>query len=214
MNQDLELKCSFCTKKVCLTDSDKKLPSFCPMPVSEDLIEESKNAYLENENIRTIAHSSAKVESEGYCRWPRIEETIHFANHLKAKTIGIAHCAGLMKEAKIAHQIFESHGFKTHSICCKVGKIEKTELGLADSDKIRPGQFESACNPIGQAWLLDKAGSDLNVVMGLCVGHDSLFFMHSKAPATVLIAKDRVTGHNPVAALYTCDSYYKRLKES
>lgn len=47
-----------------------------------------------------------------------------------------------------------------------------------------------------------------------CVGHDSLFFMHSKVPATVLVAKDRVLGHNPVACLYTSHSYYRRLSKS
>jgi uncharacterized metal-binding protein len=51
-------------------------------------------------------------------------------------------------------------------------------------------------------------------VVGLCVGHDSLFFRHSVAPVTVLVAKDRVTGHNPVAALYTSHSYYRRLREN
>jgi len=53
----------------------------------------------------------------------------------------------------------------------------------------------------------------LNVLIGLCVGHDSLFFKYSRAPVTVLVAKDRVLGHNPVAALYTSNSYYRRLKE-
>ena len=91
--------------------------------------------------------------------------------------------------------------------------MNKEELGIDDSEKVRPGEYETACNPIGQAKILDKAGCQLNVVIGLCVGHDSLFFMHSKAPATVLIAKDRVLGHNPAAALYTSHSYYKRLKK-
>jgi uncharacterized metal-binding protein len=94
-----------------------------------------------------------------------------------------------------------------------VGSIPKDEIGLADGEKIRPGQFEALCNPIGQARLLNEAGTELNIVVGLCVGHDSLFFRHSEAPVTVLVAKDRVTGHNPVAALYTSHSYYRRLRE-
>ncbi len=61
--------------------------------------------------------------------------------------------------------------------------------------------------------MLDAAGTQLNVVIGLCVGHDRLFFMHSQAPTTVLVAKDRVLGHNPVAALYNSHSCYSRLKE-
>ena len=154
------------------------------------------------------------MEAEGYCKWTRIEEIIQFARKLKVDTIGIAHCVGLKKEARIAHQIFESAGFTVHSVCCKVGKIDKEDLGITDAEKINPGEFEAACNPIAQAKLLEKAGSQLNVVIGLCVGHDSLFFMHSKAPATVLVAKDRVLGHNPVAALYTNHSYYKKLTKN
>jgi uncharacterized metal-binding protein len=98
------------------------------------------------------------------------------------------------------------------AVICKVGSIPKEEIGLADEEKITPGQFEALCNPIGQAKLLNAAGTGLNVLVGLCVGHDSLFFRHSVAPVTVLIAKDRVTGHNPAATLYTSHSYYSRLK--
>ena len=53
--------------------------------------------------------------------------------------------------------------------------------------------------------------TDLNVIIGLCVGHDSLFIKYSKALVTTLITKDRVLGHNPAAALYTSGFYYKRL---
>jgi uncharacterized metal-binding protein len=48
-------------------------------------------------------------------------------------------------------------------------------------------------------------------VVGLCVGHDSLFFKYAQAPTTVLVAKDRVFGHNPAAALYLSRSYYRKL---
>jgi len=59
------------------------------------------------------------------------------------------------------------------------------------------------CSPLGQADLLNEAGTDFNIVMGLCVGHDALFCKHSKAPVTTLIAKDRVLAHNPAGALYS-----------
>ena len=70
------------------------------------------------------------------------------------------------------------------------------------------------CNPVLQAKLLNKAKTDLNVVVGLCVGHDSLFYKYSEALTTTAVTKDRVLGHNPVAALYTADSYYSKLKKS
>ena len=56
-------------------------------------------------------------------------------------------------------------------------------------------------------------GDDLNVVLGLCVGHDALFLKRATAFTTVLAAKDRVTGHNPLAAVYTVHSYYRKLKK-
>ena len=51
-----------------------------------------------------------------------------------------------------------------------------------------------------------------NVLLGLCVGHDSLFFKYTEAPCTVLAVKDRLLGHNPLAAVYNVDSYYRCLK--
>jgi len=65
------------------------------------------------------------------------------------------------------------------------------------------------CNPIAQAQLLNKAGTQLNIVLGLCVGHDSMFYKYSDAMVTTLVAKDRVTGHSPAAAIYCSESYFK-----
>ena len=71
-------------------------------------------------------------------------------------------------------------------------------MGLADSQKVRPGHFEPMCNPISQAELLNRHGCELTVLMGLCVGHDSLFFRYSTGLVTVLVVKDRVLAHNPI----------------
>ena len=67
------------------------------------------------------------------------------------------------------------------------------------------------CNPVMQAKILNKEKTDMNIVMGLCVGHDSLFYKYSEALVTTLVAKDRVMGHNPAAALYTSESSYGKL---
>ena len=63
-----------------------------------------------------------------------------------------------------------------------------------------------------QAEAANESDVELNVLMGLCVGHDSLFIMNAKAPVTVLAVKDRVLGHNPMAAVYQIDAYYRYLK--
>jgi len=67
------------------------------------------------------------------------------------------------------------------------------------------------CNPILQALLLNEEKTDFNIIVGLCVGHDSLFMKYSDALTTTLIAKDRVLGHNPAAALYLSESYYTKV---
>jgi len=159
-----------------------------------------------------LALAAARTEADRYPLEPRVEEVMSFARRIGAQRLGIASCVGLIEEARTLQEIFEVRGFQVHSVCCKVGSIAKEEIGLGDEEKIHPGQFEPLCNPIGQAKLLNEARTELNVAVGLCVGHDSLFFRHSEAPVTVLIAKDRVTGHNPAAVLYTSHSYYSRLR--
>jgi uncharacterized metal-binding protein len=183
------------------------------MPVEFEQLAAVERSYLEDEELRKLARESARTESAGYCRNTRIQEIMDFARRIGATRLGIAHCVGLMEEARIAREIFLSNGFEVDAICCKVGSIEKEKVGLKDEEKVHPGHFEALCNPVAQAALLARAGTQLNVVIGLCVGHDSLFFMHSRAPVTVLVAKDRVLGHNPVAALYTSHSYYRHLKQ-
>jgi uncharacterized metal-binding protein len=214
MVTDNGLKCAICGVQACSAEpGSKKHPAYCPIPAESDLLQKVEQAYVEPGQVRRLALESARTEAAGYCRSTRIEEMIDFAHRLGVERLGIAHCVGLKREAKLARDIFMAAGFQVHTVCCKVGAISKEKIGLHDEEKVRPGQYETLCSPVGQAALLDKAGTQLNVVIGLCVGHDSLFFMHSTAPATVLVAKDRVLGHNPVACLYTTHSYYRRLTE-
>ena len=215
MDTRTELRCTMCGVNACTHEPPSgKLPSFCPMAAESDLLPGAERSYLENEQLRKLACESARTESAGYCRATRIQEIMDFARRMGANRLGIAHCVGLIKEAAIAREIFLASGFEVEAICCKVGSIDKEKVGLKDEEKVFPGQFEALCNPVAQAALLAEAGTQLNVVIGLCVGHDSLFFMHSRAPVTVLVAKDRVLGHNPVAALYTSHSYYRGLKDA
>lgn len=206
--------CPLCGVRACCEEpGSKDYPSFCPMQNEEELLKEVEKIYLEEGQTRDLALESARTEAEGYCRRTRVEEIMVFARKIGAEKLGIAHCVGLMREAKMAHDIFTANGFEVYAACCKVGSIAKEKIGLKEEEKVRPGTYEALCSPVGQAKLLAKAGTQLNVLIGLCVGHDSLFFMYSEAPVTVLVAKDRVTGHNPVAALYTSHSYYHRLLE-
>jgi uncharacterized metal-binding protein len=77
--------------------------------------------------------------------------------------------------------------------------IDKKQFDLP---YVRKVDRESMCNPAGQADLLNRAGSELNILCGLCVGHDAVFSLRCRAPITTLIAKDRVLAHNPAGAVY------------
>ena len=111
-------------------------------------------------------------------------------------------CIGLENEARIIHKIL-AKDFEVHSVCCKVLGFNKDDFGL---EKLHGEGFEAACNPIGQAMVLNKEKTQLNIILGLCIGHDILFTEHSKAPVTTLAVKDRVLAHNPLGAIYS--NYY------
>ncbi len=205
--------CAYCppTLRACRQgESETRGPGFCPSKVDDAGIDAAGLAYRDD-FLRRVAHASALVESEGYCRWTRVEEIVQFAKKLGFTRLGIATCISFVDLARTLSAIFESHGFTVASVACKNGGVPKEDVGVRDSEKIRPGTFEPMCNPISQAELLNRAGCELNVVLGLCVGHDSLFFHHSAGLATTLVAKDRVLAHNPVGALQLADTYYQRV---
>jgi uncharacterized metal-binding protein len=128
------------------------------------------------------------------------------------KRLGLAFCMGLFKEAAVVSELLESKGFSVISVVCKAGGTPKTSIGIDMEHTIEQTLDEAMCNPIFQAKLLNRQKCDFNILLGLCVGHDSIFFKYAEAPTTVLAVKDRVTGHNPLAAIYTMDSYYRKIK--
>jgi uncharacterized metal-binding protein len=198
--------CAECGQKACISANEEAYPRNCPShePGREDLLAQYKSGEAGH-----LARNAALVEGHGYCRLTRVEEIMDFARRCGFSRLGLAHCVGLQDEAAIVARVFRANGFSLDSVACKNAALPKEELGLSDADKVSPGTLESMCNPIGQAQALARAGTELNVLLGLCVGHDSLFFRHSVAPVTVLAVKDRVLGHNPLAAIYLADGYYR-----
>ena len=205
--KDVTLSCVDCGTQNCLFQNST-YPDFClSTHLDQDLLAEAMKEY-EKPEIKKIALSAAEVEADNYCKMTRIEETIEFAKKIGAKKIGVATCAGLVKESRMVVRILRKRGFEPISIACKCGTQKKVDIGA-------PERCEAVgvymCNPILQAKYLNSQHTDLNILVGLCVGHDSMFYKYADAPVTTLIAKDRVLGHNPVAALYQAEQYYHRL---
>lgn len=203
---DNKLSCVDCGTQNCKY-KDRTYPEFCPTThLDPKDMEWALERYDEDRN-HEIMVASAEVEYEGYCRLTRVEEIMEFARKINAHKIGIANCIGLVNEARIFARILRANGFEPYSVICKVAGKAKSSIGIP---KACENIGAAMCNPILQARLLNNAHTDLNVVIGLCVGHDSLFYKYSDAYVTTLVTKDRVTGNNPAAALYTATSYYRR----
>jgi uncharacterized metal-binding protein len=191
-------------------ETDERGPGFCPTKVMADELDAAVALYDDPEVLK-VAQVSGRIEAEGYCQWTRVEEICQFAKKMGFKKVGIATCISFVDLAKTLSGILESHGLEVASVACKNGSVPKEDMGIKDEEKIRPGNYEAMCNPVSQATLLNESGCELNIVLGLCVGHDSLFFKHSEGLATTLVAKDRVLAHNPVGALHLADSYFSRV---
>lgn len=205
------MNCANCKKVVCIVQG-KRVPPNCPMDLYPEVYETAHELYQDPLN-KQMAQSAGIVEATGYLEWPRIKDTVEFARLMKYQKLGLAFCVGLLEEAKKVQEILESYGFTVFSTMCKTGGFTKSEVGELPNEfqmQSKTGYIIGlvSCNPIAQALLLNKLETDLNIIVGLCVGHDSLFIKYSKAPVTVLIAKDRRLSHNPAAALYTY--YFKK----
>jgi len=199
--------CANCTVYACREEKPEKLPKNCPIRKPE-LIEQAVQTCMLPENHQFYVTSS-ELEALGYCQWPRIKETIQFCLRMGYQKVGLAFCFGLRKEAKIVDELLRRAGLDVVSVICKTGGVDKTRCGIADAHKLHPGNFEAMCNPIAQAMLLNEQHTQFNIALGLCVGHDSMFYKYSDALVTTLVAKDRVTGHSPAAALYCAEGYFK-----
>lgn len=176
-----------------------KAPPDCPTANHERLTEEvCQTRYKSNPAVVHFARNTDKIERAGYRPsagggmepiYPRIVEVVGFAKKMRYKKLGLIFCFGLRNEGAVVTEILETNGFTIVSACCNM------------------------CNPILQAELMNKAKVDFNIMLGLCVGHDSLALKNVEAPVTVLGVKDRRMGNTPLAAIYMYNSYMSYLKK-
>jgi len=218
----LDYDCSHCSmvEKICRS-KDGKGPKRCPTKTERKILDAAMKEYKRPEvaefaRMATIQEGACYVlrDAKPFVLIPtktRVEELIEFSKRMKYKRLGMAFCSALSREASVLSDILESHGFEVVAVICKAGGVPKEAIRVKDREKVRIGQFETMCNPITQAKLLNRAKTDFNIMLGLCIGHDSLFLRYVKGLTTVFAVKDRVTGHNPMAVLYTSGSYYQRL---
>ena len=192
------LFCADCPVNSCDQKYRDPAPRTCPgadAAADEILAEYQSDEYLEFGRVC----SEVSMSRDGVK--PRILEIVEVARKMNYQKLGLAFCIGFTEEASLVKKVLEYHGFQVCSVVCKVGGLDKAVQGIENGGN-------AMCNPFGQALLLNREKTDLNIVLGLCVGHDSLFFKKSDAPVTVLAVKDKALGHNPLACIYTAEHYF------
>jgi len=191
----------------CTVGRASKMLDNCPMKISPEIEKQAKELYKNDEFVKKSTGVASTVEAKGYIHWPRLKDTIEYAKGMDYNKLGIAFCVGLISEAQKVAEILEKYGFNVCGVCCKTGAVKKKDVGVPEEFTMhsKTGYMIGwiTCNPAAQALLLNKAKTDMNIIIGLCVGHDITFTHLSDAPVTTLIAKDRSMPHNPAGILFT-----------
>jgi len=206
--------------KYCAVGRASKIIENCPMKIYPKVEKEARELYESDEFVKKSTAVASIVEARGYIHWSRLKDTVEYAKGMGYNRLGLAFCVGMLREVKRVAEILENYGFEVISTCCKTGGVKKTEVGIPEEYTMfsKTGYTIGwiTCNPAAQALLLNEAKTEMNVIVGLCVGHDITFTHLSEAPVTTLIAKDRSAPHDPTAVLfshYGNEFFSKEFKE-
>ena len=123
----------------------------------------------------------------------RIRELVEFCNDSNFKKIGVAHCKSMEKYAKRLEDILVLAGFEVSRVDCKIGSLKNNEI-VEEAKGL-------SCNPAYQAKFLKESKTDINVNVGLCLGHELMLMKKSSAPVTTILVKDFCTNHNLAESL-------------
>ena len=163
-----------------------------------------------SEEARQIIEASMDISNEEPRRLCRLAELVYFCLEMNYSRIGVAFCVDMWEPTQILIRVL-GRFFEVVPVCCKVGGINESALLSHDYSWKETSRDSIACNPIGQAYVLNKSSTHFNVVVGLCIGADALFSMESNAPTSTLFVKDKSLANNPIGALYS--EYYLRESE-
>jgi hypothetical protein len=144
--------CSRCPSLACWPlkgeDALKLAPPQCATKNWPDIAAKAKEIYLNDPEEKKLQIVGAILEGlssqtppggrEINMKYTRLEELAMFCHLMNYKKVGIAHCIGMVGEARATSDYLRSRGIETYQLCCKFGAIEKTEIGIAEEDKLDP----------------------------------------------------------------------------
>jgi uncharacterized metal-binding protein len=146
-----------------------------------------------------LLEAATDIACETERRLCRVAEFVHFCHGMGYDHVGIAFCVELYRETQILVHLFRRF-LRVTPVCCKIGGQRLAQ------EEVPSRPCHIACNPVGQAAELNRRGTQINAIVGLCLGCDVVFTQHSRGPVSTLFVKDRSLANNPVGALYS--NYY------
>jgi uncharacterized metal-binding protein/predicted Fe-Mo cluster-binding NifX family protein len=186
--------CLACTDRICLRGERCDIVTAAVLPPAP------------NRETGRMLEASLDISSEKERTLCRLSELIYFCLEMHYERIGIAYCIELQEPAEILVRVLRRF-FDVYPVCCKVGGAAVSDPLISNDEKEKQGRgAEIACNPKGQAEVLNRLETDLNVLVGICMGADCIFSHFSEAPVSTLFVKDKSLANNPIGALYS--DYY------
>lgn len=198
--QGLHTTCASCKKECCVKGitSGSELPKNCPMR-NQTYMDTLFEPYTDPEIHRFYVSTKVCSGTEDQHRYtPRLRSVINLCKHAGFKRIGLAFCRDFMKEAQLYASIIRKHGIEVVAVCCANGGYQ---IEAGGSLRKTNSSESPMCNPVGQAMVMNFMDTEFNLVMGLCIGSEALFIQQARAMSSVVLVKDPVTCHRPLAAL-------------
>lgn len=164
-------------------------------------------------HVQAMLEAAADISLEKERTLCRISELVYYCLEMDYRRIGIAFCIDLLEPTEILARLLQRY-FDVFPVICKVGGLVQQDPFSDDRGKAgRKKTGITSCNPVAQAAVLNRLETDLNVMVGLCMGVDCVFNKASLAPTTTLFVKDKSLANNPIGALYS-EYYIKEVKRT
>ena len=179
----------FATKK-------QKIPEKCPTNILTKTISACREeCAMDGTVANNLLTAFTSLVGSGGASRSRLEHILEFSAAAGFKRIGVACCGRYIPQARLVVEQAKRFGFQSAYVVCKLGGFNFGDIGQEkESDWI-------ICNPVGQAYALNDFGADINVTLGLCMGHDLLFNHYSKALVTNLVVKELISNDDPAQTL-------------
>jgi uncharacterized metal-binding protein len=142
----------------------------------------------------------ALEEERNLCR---LAELVYFALEMGYRRLGVAFCEDLREPASILTSVLRRF-FEVVPVSCKA---RNQNDGDGDAQRAWPADVvpegQTPCDPVSVVAALNSRSTDLNVLVGLCVGADCIVNEKSEAPVTTIFVKDKSLANNPIGAVYS-----------